>query len=118
MVDPVAIVDKTGKILAVTDKAEKITGFKKEEMVGKNFLRLSFATTKSKAIMIKNLAKRMTGMHVEPYEVEILTKDGRKLPFEINAEAINYEGKPADMVVFRDMSQRKIWRQSCASWAR
>ena len=107
MVDPVAIVNRTGKILAVTDKAEKITGFKKEEMVGKNFLRLSFATAKSKAIMIKNLAKRMAGMHVEPYEVEILTKDGRKLPFEINAETIDYEGKPADMVVFRDMSQRK-----------
>jgi PAS domain S-box-containing protein len=107
MVDPVAIVDKTGKILAVTDKAEKITGFKKEEMVGKNFLRLGFASAKSKAIMIKNLAKRMAGMHVEPYEVEILTKDGRKLPFEINAETIDYEGKPADMVVFRDMSQRK-----------
>lgn len=107
MVDPVAIVDKTGKILAVTDKVEKITGFKKEEMVGKNFLRLGFASAKSKAIMIKNLAKRMAGMHVEPYEVEILTKDGRKLPFEINAETIDYEGKPADMVVFRDMSQRK-----------
>jgi signal transduction histidine kinase len=49
----------------------------------------------------------MAGMHMEPYEVEILTKDGRKLPYEINAEAIAYDGKPADMVVFRDISQRK-----------
>jgi len=107
MVDPVAIVDKTGKILEVTDKVEEITGFNKEELVGKNFLRTKIASTKTKAIMMKNLAKRMMGMHMEPYEVEILTKDGRKLPYEINAETIDYKGKPADMVVFRDISQRK-----------
>jgi len=107
MVDPVAIVDKTGKILAVTDKVEEITGFKKEELVGKNFLRTKIASAKTKAIMMKNLAKRMMGMHLEPYEVEILTKDGRKLSYEINAEAIDYKGKLADMVVFRDISQRK-----------
>jgi len=107
MVDPVAIVDRKGKVLTVTNKAEEMTGFKKEELVGKNFLSLKFASAKTKAAMMKNLVKRMAGIHMEPYEVEILTKDGRKLPCEINAEAIDYEGKPADMVVFRDMSQRK-----------
>ncbi len=107
MVDPVAIVDKKGKILAVTEKVEEITGFKKEELVGKNFLRTKIASAKSKALMIKNLTKRMMGMRLAPYEVEILTKDGRKIPFEINAEKINYKGKPADMVVFRDISERK-----------
>jgi len=107
MVDPVAIVDGKGKILAVTDKVEEITGFKKEELVGKNFLRTKIASAKTKAIMMKNLAKRIMGMHMEPYEVEILTKDGRKLPYEINAETIDYRGELADMVVFRDISQRK-----------
>lgn len=107
MVDPVAIVDKTGKILAVTDKVEETTGFKKEELVGKNFLRTKIASAKTKAILMKNLAKRMMGMHMEPYEVEILTKDGRKLSYEINAEPIDYKGKLADMVVFRDISQRR-----------
>jgi len=107
MVDPVAIVDKKGKILAVTDKVEEITGFKKEELVGKNFLRTKIASAKTKAIMMKNLIKRMMGIHIPPYEVELLTKDGRKLQYEINAEKIIYKGKPADMVVFRDISQRK-----------
>jgi PAS domain S-box-containing protein len=107
MVDPVAIVDKKGKILAVTDKVEEITGFKKEELVGKNFLRTKIASAKTKAIMMKNLIKRMMGIHIPPYEVELLTKDGRKLQYEINAEKIIYKGEPADMVVFRDISQRK-----------
>jgi PAS domain S-box-containing protein len=107
MVDPVAIVDKKGKILEVTQRAEEITGFKREELLGKNFLRTKIATAKSKAILIKNLAKRMMGMHIAPYEVEMLTKDGRKLPHEVNAAKIEYKGKPADLVVFRDISERK-----------
>lgn len=107
MVDPVAIVDEKGKILEVTSRVEKITGFKKEELIGKNFFRTKIATTKTKAIMLKNLVKRMMGMHTPPYEVEILTKDGRKLPYEINAAKIDYKGKAADLIVFRDVSERK-----------
>jgi signal transduction histidine kinase len=49
----------------------------------------------------------MMGMHVEPYEVEVLKKDGGKLVYEINAAKIDYEGKPADLVVFRDILERK-----------
>ena len=107
MVDPVVIVDGKGKFLEITDKVEEITGFKKEELLGKNFFRTKIVTAKSKAILIKNLAKRMIGMHIPPYEVEVLTKDGRKLPYEVNAAKIEYKSKPADLVAFRDISERK-----------
>jgi PAS domain S-box-containing protein len=107
MADPVAVVDGRGKILEVTQKVQEITGFKKEELVGKNFLRVEMFGAKTKAVMIKNLAKRMMGMHVEPYEIEVLKKDGGKLMYEINAAKIDYEGKPADLVVFRDILERK-----------
>jgi PAS domain S-box-containing protein len=107
MVDPVAIVDGRGKILEITQRAEEITGFKREELVGKNFLKTEILSARSKVIMIKNLAKRMMGLRLAPYEIEVLTKDGRKLPHEINAARIEYNGKPADLVVFRDVSERK-----------
>jgi PAS domain S-box-containing protein len=107
MADPVAVVDGRGKILEVTQKAEEITGFKKEELVGKNLLKVKMFGAKTKAVMIKSLAKRMMGMHVEPYEVEVLKKDGGKLMYEINAAKISYKGKPADLVVFRDVLERK-----------
>jgi PAS domain S-box-containing protein len=107
MADPVAVVDGRGKILEVTRKAEEITGFKKEELVGRNLLKIEMFGAKTKAVMIKSLAKRMMGMHVEPYEVEVLKKDGGKLVYEINAARIDYKGKPADLVVFRDILERK-----------
>jgi len=107
MADPVAVVDGRGKILEVTQKVEEITGFKREELVGKNLLKVKMFGAKTKAVMIRSLAKRMMGMHVEPYEVEVLKKDGGKLLYEINAAKIDYKGKPADLVVFRDISERK-----------
>ncbi|MDH5391083.1 MAG: PAS domain S-box protein, partial [Candidatus Bathyarchaeota archaeon] len=107
MPDPVAIVDQKGKFLAVNDKVEEITGFKREELLEKNFLRIEIATAKSKAILIKNLAKRMMGMHIAPYEIEGLTKNGKKIPLEVNATKIEYGKKPADLVTFRDITERK-----------
>ncbi len=107
MPDPIVIVDRKGKFLAVNDRIEEETGFKREELLGKNFLRTEIVTAKSKAILVKNLAKRMMGMHVAPYEIEGLTKDGRKLPFEVNAAKIQYEGRQADLVIFRDITERK-----------
>ncbi|MFX0185829.1 MAG: PAS domain S-box protein [Candidatus Hodarchaeota archaeon] len=107
MVDPVVIVDSKGKFLELTNKVEEITGFKKEELLGKNFLKTKIVTAKSKRILLKSLIKRMTGLKLAPYEIEIITKDGKKLPFEINAATIEYKGKPADMIAFRDISERK-----------
>ncbi|MDH5267780.1 MAG: PAS domain S-box protein [Candidatus Bathyarchaeota archaeon] len=107
MPDPVVIVDKKGKFLAVNDKTEEITGFKREELLEKNFLRIEIATAKSKALLMKNLVKRMMGINVAPYEVEGLTKNGKKIPFEVNATKIEYGEKPADLVIFRDVTERK-----------
>lgn len=106
MADPTMILDKKGTFLELTDKVKEYTGFEKSEILGKNFLRTKLLTPKSKAICIKNLGKRMAGMKVKPYEVEALTKDGKKIPFEVNAQQILYKGKKADMVVFRDISER------------
>jgi len=107
MVDPVAIVDGKGKILEVTNRVQEVTGLKREKLLGKNFLKMNLLTAKSKAIVIKNLAKRIMGMKIPPYQIEVLTKDGKKISFEINAAKIDYRGKPADMVVFRDISERE-----------
>ncbi|MBA7675143.1 hypothetical protein ES703_83372 [subsurface metagenome] len=104
VMDPVAIVDGEGKILEITNRVQEVTGFKREELLGKNFLRINIATAKSKPILMKNLAQRMRGMKMAPYEVEIITKDRKKIAVEVNAAKINYRGKPTVMAVFRDLS--------------
>ena len=105
--DPIVIVNKKGKFIAISDKIESITGFKEEELLGKNFLKTKIITAKSKAILIKNLAKRMLGEKIASYEIDVISKDGKILPFEVNGRKIEYGGKSADLVVFHDLYKQK-----------
>ena len=108
MVDPVVIVDEEGVFVEITDSVEEVTGFKKEELLGKSFLQTEIVSAESKAILAENMVKRIKGEDVAPYVIEGLTKDdGRKLFHEVNARRITYRGKPADMVIFRDVTERK-----------
>jgi len=107
MVDPVVIVGGEGKILEITNRVQEVTGFKREELLGKNFHKIKILTAKSEVIVTKNLVKRMMGAKITPYEVEIITKDRQKIAVEVNAAKINYRGKPTVMAVFRDLSGRK-----------
>ncbi len=107
MPDPGVILDSQGKFLDLTDKTLEILGYKREELLGKNVFSTNILPAKAKATTIANLAKRMMGMRVAPYIVELLTKDGRKIHFEINATKIKFDGKQADLILFRDVSERK-----------
>jgi len=115
--DPVVIVDHKGQFLEINDKIVELTGFSREDLLGKNFLKTEIVTTKSKAILIKNLAKRMIGINVKPYEIEANTKSGGTIHFEINAQKIEYENKSADLVVFRDITERKIMEKKLEKYA-
>jgi len=106
MVDPVVIIDSAGVFVEVTDNVEEVTGFAKEELLGRSFLKTGIVTEESKATISENLAKRRAGANVAPCEVEVL-KDGRKLLFEVNAAQITYMEQPADMLIFRDITERK-----------
>ena len=107
MVDPVVIIDSEGVFMDLTDSVEEVIGFKKEELLGRNFLQTEIVSAESKAILAENMAKRMKGVDVAPYVIDVLTKDGRKLAHEVNARPVTYMGKPADMVIFRDVTERK-----------
>jgi chemotaxis family two-component system sensor kinase Cph1 len=104
--DPVVIVDGKGVFLEINDGVEKETGFSKQELLGKNFFRSSIVPAKSKVSLVENLAKRMVGMHVWPYPIEVNRKDGSKFFVEVNARKIEYQGKEADLVIFRNITER------------
>lgn len=52
--------------------------------------------------------RRMAGESVvTKYEITIKNKSGEKREVELNAGLINYNGKPADLVIIRDITERK-----------
>jgi PAS domain S-box-containing protein len=52
--------------------------------------------------------RRIAGEDVPSiYETTLSRKDGSKLEAEVNAGIITYQGKPADLVIVRDITERK-----------
>jgi len=107
MVDPVMILDHKGIVLEATRRIKDYTGYAREELLHTNIMKSKLMTRKAKMIAMANLVKRMSGMHIPPYEINVVKKNGELLPVEINARKINFNGKHADMIVFRDISDRK-----------
>ncbi|MBT0160567.1 PAS domain-containing sensor histidine kinase [Candidatus Bathyarchaeota archaeon A05DMB-2] len=107
LADPTVIVDEKGVFLAVNDAVENLTGLSKKEFVGKNFLEIKNLTPETKAILAENLRKRMQSLHIEPYEISLIDKDGQMRYFELTAKKIDYAGQPADVVILRDITRRK-----------
>lgn len=115
--DPVVIVDHKGHFLEINDRIAEMTGFSREDLLGKNFLKTDIVTKKSKAILMKNLGTRMLGINVKPYEIEVKTKSGESIHLEVNANRIEYENKTADLVLFRDITERKKMEKKLEKYA-
>jgi PAS domain S-box-containing protein len=107
IVDPSVIVDGKGRILLMNNAFEDLTGLSEQEVIGKVFLELSILSAESKKVLLENLMKRMQGLPVQPYEITFTAKGGETRYVEVKAKKINYDGQPADLVIFRDITRRK-----------
>jgi two-component system sporulation sensor kinase A len=107
IVDPAVVVDEKGRFLAINNAFEELTGLSEKELIGTAFLDVRVLTAESKAILLKNLMKRMKGLPVEPYEISFTDKTGQTRYTEVKAKKIDYVGRTADIVIFRDITRRK-----------
>jgi len=105
-VDPMVIVNTEGRVLEATIRAEEVTGYKRENIIGKKIIELGFLPIESKNLLLSNLRERIKGVEVLPYTIEIVTKSGEIKPFEVNAALIEYNGDTAVMAAFRDITER------------
>jgi PAS domain S-box-containing protein len=107
IIDPAVIVDEKGHFLVVNDAFVSLIGLKPKELIGTAFFDISLLTAESKATLLRNLTRRMNGLHVEPYEINFTDKTGENRYAEVKAKKIDYIGLPADLVLFRDITRRK-----------
>jgi len=92
----------------------KMTGRPKEEALGKPFT--DFVSPDHRKLVLERYKKRLRGERVQQkYEIDILAKDGSKIPVEINASVIEHEGRVADMAIIRDITNRKETEDRLAS---
>ncbi|MFQ6064122.1 MAG: PAS domain S-box protein, partial [Candidatus Bathyarchaeia archaeon] len=103
--DGVVIV-QDGRLSFMNKRLEDMTGYSREELMGKSFVDM---LPESEVELVKSQYEaRMRGKPVPAiYETKTLSKSGDVIPVELNAAVISYGGRPADLVVVRDIRERK-----------
>jgi len=100
------VIIQDGVLKFVNPTISKITGFKKEEAIGKPFM--NFVSPKYAKFVMARYKKRLRGETVpNKYEIELISKSMEIIPVEINASLVHHEGRLADLAIIRDITKRK-----------
>ncbi len=88
-------------------KAAEMWGGDIQEILGQPYL--NFIDPGDVPRVQENYQHRMAGEVIPwQYDVVLLRKDGSKLPAELNAGNLIFEGRPASLILFRDMTERRM----------
>ena len=94
----------------VNPRLAYITGYSVDELLGSSFT--TYIHPDHRSVVLERYRKRLKGESVPSvYEIVIQGKTGKTIDVEFNAAPITYEGAPADLVIMRDISQRKTMEQ-------
>jgi len=100
------VIIQDGLIKYVNPAVAKMWGGSVEDMLNNRFIDYVHPTELPQ--VLGRYQRRLAGEEVPSrYETVLLRKDGSKLYAEIDAGVIPYEGKPADFVIIRDVTERK-----------
>src|SRR4030042_6517485 len=99
--------DLEGNFLYGNHKCEEIIGYRREELIGKNFLELNILSENSlnKAGLL--LQANMEGKSTGPDEIDLISKEGRLIPVEINTNVVQRMGQRIVIASVRDITERK-----------
>ncbi|MBW2005098.1 MAG: PAS domain S-box protein, partial [Deltaproteobacteria bacterium] len=98
--------DFQGRFLYGNKKAEEIIGYKNEELIGKNFLKLELLQFKDFTKAAKLLALNKLGKATGPDEFTLNKKDGSKVVVEVNTEIITIGGGKVVLGMVQDITEQ------------
>jgi len=109
--DGLVLLDMDGKIISINSAFERLTGFGKEEIVGKKGIDLISLMVKQEDFerCMKAFLTTLIGNIMSTFEFSIITKDGREVTFVVSASFVEDEKKiPIGIILsYRDISGRK-----------
>ena len=108
--DIITYVDTHGNIMDVNERIEEVLGYKKDEVIGKNFANLGLIGFSEIPRLIKLFASGIRNRKaIGLVNVGLKHRDGRRLLFEVGTRFINNKsGKTVGVVnIFRDITDRE-----------
>ena len=110
--DIVFVLDREGKFTYLNKKFEEVTGYSTEEMIGKHFTKI--IAPEYVESTVDRFRRGLAGEEIPMYEIEVIKKDGERIPVELNVTTLYDEGGNAvgRLGVARDITERKRMEKS------
>jgi PAS domain S-box-containing protein len=110
--DIVFTTDLEGSFTSINRAGERLSGYARAEILSMNFSALVSPEYVEAAIRAREV--KLSGESENTtYELEIVTKDGRRVPLETNTRLINQGGQPVGVQgIARDITERKQAEQA------
>ena len=105
--DAYYINDLKGNFIDGNKAAERLIGYKREELIGKSFLKLKLLSLADIPKAATLLAKNLMGQPTGPDEFVLNRKDNSKVTVEIFTYPVKIKGKTLVLGIARDVTERK-----------
>ena len=115
--DAIYVHDMSGRYISVNRAAEKLSGYTREELIGRHFS--SLVTPEYARQVREQLCRKLETNGETTYEVELITRQGRRLPVEVSSRLIVENGLPIGVQgCVRDISERKRAQEASRTYSR
>jgi PAS domain S-box-containing protein len=115
--DAIYVHDLSGTYTSVNRAAERLSGYPRGEILGKHFW--DFLAPEYRKQVRENLCKKLKETGETNYEVEIINKDGARVPVEVSSRLIYEEGVAVGVQgSARDITERKRAQQALLTYSR
>jgi len=104
--DAIFTLDLVGRVAFVNPAGQRISGYSKEELVGKHFRELLPA--KYIPVCLNVFQKALRGQPTPPIEIEMITKKGESVPLELLGRPVKRGRRVVEIIgIGRDIAERK-----------
>jgi PAS domain S-box-containing protein len=104
----ITLVDKSGVLIDCNKATEELIGYSKEEIVGEPFPKLLTLDPKDLPQLRENFEKLSKGPEVEPYDLEIIRKDGKRRWINVTNSLLTRDDVVVGfLIISRDITERK-----------
>lgn len=104
--DAIYLHDMSGRYLSVNSAAVELSGYSRDEILGKKFT--DFVSAEFIQDIQDNFVKKLGTVGATMYEIEIIKKNGKSVPVEVSSRMLYKEDVPVGVQgTIRDISERK-----------
>ncbi len=107
--EAIVLFDRHGTILEANDKIENISGFRKKELIGQNFMKLLPQVQIEHKKALISFKELITGNELEKVQWTLTNRDGKQVFFLARPSVIKNKNRIEGLVlIMEDITERKI----------